>query len=38
MIFLRLSGTIKKYDEKMGVGPNSKKICIVSVYDLVGML
>jgi hypothetical protein len=39
MVFLRLKGIIKKYDQEVGVGPNSKKrFCIVSMHDLMGML
>jgi hypothetical protein len=38
MVFLRLKG-IKKYDQKVGGGSNSKKrFCIVSMHDLMGML
>jgi hypothetical protein len=39
MVFLRLKGIIKKYDQKVGGGSNSKKrFCIVSMHDLMGML
>jgi hypothetical protein len=39
MVFLRLKGIIKKYDQKVGGGSNSKKsFCIVSMHDLMGIL
>jgi hypothetical protein len=39
MVFLRLKGIIKKYDQEVGVESNSKKrFCVVSMHDLMGML